>query len=291
MVAPAPSDPASGAPDRPLREHGCGDAASQRPAPGRQPDEAVPSARTGDVDQPARAEPVQLGLVERTLERRVELERFVEAQPEHQPLARAGLVVERFDLARRLSAALERLEVATQARRVPPPGAGHRGDGADAEADVVACLPVPQVVSCAEVAPTCALWRDAEVRRLVPAVAGVGERLDDPLEVSLHRLRLAFELGAPRMGEARPRLRLELVTGEVLRRERERLREITFQVGGALAGNPIENIERNVVKSDITKSMHRASDVIRSGPPLEHVEQLRLEALRSERDARHSHVA
>ena len=105
-----------------LREHGCGDAASQRPAPGRQPDEAVPSARTGDVDQPARAEPVQLGLVERTLERRVELERFVEAQPEHQPLARAGLVVERFDLAamrNELDAALQTTtEMLSQATRL-----------------------------------------------------------------------------------------------------------------------------------------------------------------------------
>ena len=59
----------------------------------------------------------------------------------------------------------------------------------------------------------------AEVGGLVPAVAGFGERVDDELEISLHRLRLAGELLSVRVREARTRLRFELVAGQVLRAE------------------------------------------------------------------------
>ena len=46
-----------------------------------------------------------------------------------------------------------------------------------------------------------------------------------------------------RDGEARTRLRLELVAGEVLGLEREGLREVGVEVGGALAGNAVDEIE------------------------------------------------
>ena len=66
--------------------------------------------------------------------------------------------------------------------------------------------------------------------------------------------------------------------------EREGLGEVAVEVGGALAGDPVQEIERDVVESGITKSVHRASDVVRRGVPLEHGEQVRLEALRAQRD-------
>ncbi len=86
-------------------------------------------------------------------------------------------------------------------------------------------LPVAQVVVCAEVSPAGSilptvslLAAETEVRRLVPAVVGRSQRLDDTLEVPLHRLRLALELVSVGVGEPRARFRLELVQGEVLRR-------------------------------------------------------------------------
>ena len=69
--------------------------------------------------------------------------------------------------------------------------------------------------------------------------------------------------------------------------ERERLGEIGVEVGGALAGDAVDEIERDVVESGITKSVHGAPDVVRRGAALEHGEQVRLEALRAERDAVH----
>ena len=66
------------------------------------------------------------------------------------------------------------------------------------------------------------------------------------------RLRLPFELVAPGVREPCAGLGLELVAREVLRLEGERLREVCVEVGGLLARNPVEKIERDVVKSDIT---------------------------------------
>ena len=94
--------------------------------------------------------------------------------------------------------------------------------------------------------------RPAEVGRLVPAVAGSRQPLDDLLEVPLHRLGLARELIPEGMGEARPRLGFELVAREVIRPELERLVEVAIEVGGALAGNPVDEVERDVVKAGIT---------------------------------------
>src|SRR4029079_16070200 len=98
------------------------------------------------------------------------------------------------------------------------------------------------------------------------------------------RLRLAFELVAPGVRESRARLRLELVQGEVLRCERRSLRKIVVEIGGLLARDPVDEIERDVVETGITKSMERTSDVVRSGNALENLEQARCERLRAERD-------
>ena len=48
----------------------------------------------------------------------------------------------------------------------------------------------------------------------------------------------------------------------MLRLERQRLGEIRSEVGGALAGDAVEEIERDVVESGITESVHGASDVV-----------------------------
>ena len=70
--------------------------------------------------------------------------------------------------------------------------------------------------------------------------------------------------------------------------ERQGVREIRVEVGGALARDAVDEIERDVVETGITKSVHRAPDVIRCRPPLEDGEQVRPERLGAERDARHS---
>ena len=104
-------------------------------------------------------------------------------------------------------------------RRMPR----QRRDGSDPEAEVVVSAPVAEVVPRAKVAPTRTATLEAEVRGLVPAVAGRAERVDDLLEVALHRVGLPRELVAVRVREARPGLRLELVARQVLRLEREGL--------------------------------------------------------------------
>src|SRR6476659_6404089 len=121
----------------------------------------------------------------------------------------------------------------------------------------------------AKVSPARLRAGETEVRRLVPAVAGRRQHLDNTLEVPLHRLRLAFELVSPGVREPRARLRLELVQGEVLGRQRQSLRKIMVEIGGLLARDPVDEIERNVVERGITKSMERAPDVLRTGHALE----------------------
>ena len=74
----------------------------------------------------------------------------------------------------------------------------------------------------------------------------------------------------------------------MLRLERERFGQVGVEVGGALAGDPVDEIERDVVESGITETRDRAPDVVGRRLPLEHVEQVRLEALCAERDARHA---
>ena len=104
----------------------------------------------------------------------------------------------------------------------------------------------------AHVAAGDAFGRQAEVRRLVPAVPLGREPRHDTLEVALQRVRLPPELLPVRVRESRSRLSLELVQREVLRHECQRVIEIGTQIGGALAGYPVDEIERDVVKTDIT---------------------------------------
>ena len=143
----------------------------------------------------------------------------------------------------------------------------------------------------AQVAPVRELRRPAEVRGLVPAVAGRADPLDDALEVRLHRLGLARELVAVRVREAGARLRLELVAGEVLRLELERRAQVGVEVGGALARDPVDQVERDVVEAGRAQSGDRAAHVVRAGLAVEHLEQAGLEALRAEGDARHAGLA
>ncbi len=135
------------------------------------------------------------------------------------------------------------------------------------------------------------LGRAAEVGRLVPAIAGVGQTLDDKLEVALHRFRLARELGSVGVGEPRARLRLQLVVRDVLRRERKRFFDVELEVGGALAGDPVQEIQGDVVKTGITQMVEGAADVVRAGLALEHAQEIRAEGLRPERDAGHAGLA
>src|SRR5207248_7613945 len=112
-------------------------------------------------------------------------------------------------------------EIARQPGRVPPTPLLDCRDRADTHALVVPAEPVGEVVPRAQVTPGRRPVRSAEVRRLVPAVAGAGQSPNDALEVVLHRVGLAGQLLTVGMGEARPRLGLELVAREVLGSERE----------------------------------------------------------------------
>src|SRR5207247_7541485 len=129
-------------------------------------------------------------------------------------------------LARRPSAGGQCADVAGEGRRVAPAHGADRAHGADAEAEVVVAEPVAEVVLRAQVAPARSLRSAAEVRRLVPAVPSFRQGGDDELEVRLHRIGLALELRTVGVREARARLGFELVRGEVLRRELDRLGEI-----------------------------------------------------------------
>ncbi len=70
----------------------------------------------------------------------------------------------------------------------------------------------------------------------------------------------------------------------MLGRERQSLRKVTIEIGGLLARDPVDEIERDVVERGITKSMNGAPDVVRTGNALEHLEQPWCERLRPERD-------
>ena len=83
----------------------------------------------------------------------------------------------------------------------------------------------------------------AEVGGLVPAIPGAGQTVDNELEVRLHRLGLAWKLATVGMAEARPRLGLELVARQVLGAELDSCAEVRLEVGGALAGNPVDEVE------------------------------------------------
>src|SRR4029450_3632401 len=84
---------------------------------------------------------------------------------------------------------------------------------------------------------------------------------------------------------------LELVARQVLRSESERLVDVGVEVGASLAGDPVDEIQRDVVKLGITEMVEGAPDVLRSGAALQYREQVRLKALGAEREPRHSFLA
>ena len=69
--------------------------------------------------------------------------------------------------------------------------------------------------------------------------------------------------------------------------ERQRLGEVALEVGGALAGNAVDQVEREVVESRLAQT-ERHAHVVGLRVPLEHAEQVRVEALRAERHAVHT---
>src|SRR5581483_10957882 len=103
-------------------------------------------------------------------------------------------------------ARLEGRQVAAQRRGVPPAPVLDCADRAHAEAEVVPAEPVAEVVP----GPQVARAEPGEAGRLVPAVAGLRQRLDDLLEVALHALGLPLELLPVGVREARSRLRFQL---------------------------------------------------------------------------------
>ena len=128
----------------------------------------------------------------------------------------------------------------------------------------------------------------AEVGGLVPAIASAGQPVDDQFEVRLHRVRLALELLPMRVGEARSGLRLELVTRQVLGPELESVGEVGIEIGGGLAGNPVDEVERDVVKSGIAKMVEGPPDGVRLDNTVEDLQQVRPEALHAQRDSIHT---
>ena len=71
----------------------------------------------------------------------------------------------------------------------------------------------------------------------------------------------------------------------MLRRELERLGEVAFEIDDALARNPVDQVERDVVEADRAERPDRGADVVWARAALERLEQMRLEALRPERYA------
>jgi len=72
---------------------------------------------------------------------------------------------------------------------------------------------------------------------------------------------------------------LQLVRRNVLRFERQGLGEVACEVGGLLARDAVDEIERNVVNSGITHNLHGPADVIRPRAALQHVQKVRVERL------------
>src|SRR5581483_183276 len=217
----------------PSGEQSRGDTAAEKASAGGQRQRSLAAQH-----EPQRGEPVDLGGVDGRLGL-ADGKRLVETKAEHQTLDRLRLGCELLVLAARRLAATERLEVGGKRRSVPPAGASDRAHRTDPDPEVVVPPPVAEVVACAQVAVAGA----AEVRGLVPVVARGRQCRDDSLGVRLHRLGLRGELFAMTSREARAALGLELVRGDVLRLELERLAQVALEVGGGLPGDPIDEVE------------------------------------------------
>src|SRR5439155_13385367 len=99
------------------------------------------------------------------------------------------------------------------------------------------------------------------------------------------RLCLTTELVAVRVREPRSGFRLELIAREVLGPQRECLAYVGGEIGGPLPRDPVDEIQRYVVKLGITQMVEGAADVVRPGNSIKHVQQSGLERLGAERDA------
>ena len=85
--------------------------------------------------------------------------------------------------------------------------------------------------------------------------------------------------------EAGSRLCFQLVRGDVLRLERQRLGEVACEVGGLLARDAVDEIERDVVESGITNNVHGAPDVVGPCAAFQHVQKVHVERLCANRHA------
>ena len=71
----------------------------------------------------------------------------------------------------------------------------------------------------------------------------------------------------------------------MLRFERERLGEVGLEIGGPLAGDPVDEIEGDVGETGISENVHGPPDVLGSRMPLQYGKQRRLETLSANRHA------
>src|SRR6185312_7734184 len=69
------------------------------------------------------------------------------------------------------------------------------------------------------------------------------------------------------------RLRLQLVAGEMLGPERDRVAEIRLEVGDGLAGNAVDEVEREVVEAGLAQVRERVPHVLGLRAALERFEQ------------------
>ncbi len=98
----------------------------------------------------------------------------------------------------------------------------------------------------------------AEVRGLIPPVAGGSERRDDDFVVVLHRLRRAFQGRPVGVGEAGAGLGLELVVADVVGPQAQGLVEVVAQADLVLTRNPKHQVEVEVLDSSLAQHPHRA---------------------------------
>ena len=119
--------------------------------PSRRPRRGQAHAALEPLDEPACDEALERRRVD-DLARRLDGERLVEPQPEHQALDVACRRIEPLELVGRPVAAPERCHVAPHRREVPSPHGAERRDRAHADAEVVGTAPDGQVVPSAEIA-------------------------------------------------------------------------------------------------------------------------------------------
>ena len=76
------------------------------------------------------------------------------------------------------------------------------------------------------------------------------------------------------VGKARSRLGLQLVARQVLRPELEGVGQVGIEIGGGLARDPVDEVERDVVKSGITKMVEGTPDGVRLDNTVEDIQEM-----------------